>query len=698
MARLHDSPANCASRSGSTMHDALRTRRYVRRLILGGAMLVGMVAPRLCAQRAVLDDASVRAWAALLRAQDTRDAQDTSAIDVALRSRTPSLRAAAARTVGQSRMSARYPALRSMLRSERDSSVAGDAAFALGLAADSAACEPLRNALGRPGVGVASAWALGELGARCGEFPPLLAAARAATVRAALLRVAGKWTPFPDSTVATALRSARTVDERWAALYAFARARRSAGAQFAQGASHATDARIRELAARLFAASIQVSPDSSARIARLDSLLRDPAPHVRVAAVRSLASYARPALAAVRLAWRTERDANVRVTMAQSIGTVAPDSASIWAEWWTSDTTHMVRRSLIASAWQAGAIATLRTAAGDSLASDPDFRIRIAMIDGAAVKNIDAYAHEVARRLDDPDARVRAAAVDALSRAGSAMRDSLGWFALRQTALHDADVGVRSAALSSMRRTASAEDLAQAFGAFVGALRDSSSDAREAALDVIASAWRRDSAAVPDSMRVRLRELAPSPDPLLRQRVAGVTPLMHWVGAPVPATRPLEMYEGIVRSMVLPALTGRAPVLTIGTERGTVRIALDGVRAPMTADHLSRLARAGYFNALRFHRVVPAFVAQGGDPRGDGSGGPGFAIRDELNRSPYVRGAVGMALSGPDTGGSQFFLTLAPQPHLDGHYTVFGRVVSGLTVMDALVQGDAIQDISATSR
>jgi cyclophilin family peptidyl-prolyl cis-trans isomerase len=106
------------------------------------------------------------------------------------------------------------------------------------------------------------------------------------------------------------------------------------------------------------------------------------------------------------------------------------------------------------------------------------------------------------------------------------------------------------------------------------------------------------------------------------------------------------------------------------------------------------LANRGYFNGMHFHRVVPAFVAQDGDPRGDGSGGPGYVIRDELTREPYRRGAVGMALSGPDTGGSQYFLTLSPQPHLDGHYPLFARVVSGLAAMDALVEGDLIKAIT----
>ena len=198
-----------------------------------------------------------------------------------------------------------------------------------------------------------------------------------------------------------------------------------------------------------------------------------------------------------------------------------------------------------------------------------------------------------------------------------------------------------------------------------------------------------------DSLIDQLRVLPPTADPLLRARVASVTPLAHWISAESSPLPPFTEYERIVREIVAPSLAGRAPTLVIATARGVVRIALDGVRTSVTADHLSRLARLGYFRDLRFHRVVPAFVVQGGDPRADGGGGPGFAIRDELNRGPYIRGAVGMALSGPDTGGSQFFLTLAMQPHLDGHYTVFGHVRSGLAAMDALVQGDAIVNISA---
>jgi cyclophilin family peptidyl-prolyl cis-trans isomerase/HEAT repeat protein len=132
----------------------------------------------------------------------------------------------------------------------------------------------------------------------------------------------------------------------------------------------------------------------------------------------------------------------------------------------------------------------------------------------------------------------------------------------------------------------------------------------------------------------------------------------------------------------------------VTTEKGVFTIDLLPEDAPLTVDNFIRLARANYFNGLEVHRVVPNFVMQDGDPRGDGNGGPGLSIRCEINMVPYERGAVGMALSGKDTGGSQWFVTHSPQPHLDGGYTVFGRVnETGMRVVDDIVRGDRIGSI-----
>jgi len=131
----------------------------------------------------------------------------------------------------------------------------------------------------------------------------------------------------------------------------------------------------------------------------------------------------------------------------------------------------------------------------------------------------------------------------------------------------------------------------------------------------------------------------------------------------------------------------------VTTDKGSFTIELLPEAAPLTVDNFVQLAQRGYFRNITFHRVVPNFVIQGGDPRGDGNGGPGYSIRCEINQVLYDRAAVGMALSGKDTGGSQWFVTHAPQPHLDGGYTVFGRVVTGMDVVDQIVRGDAIQSI-----
>src|SRR5262249_44864420 len=123
----------------------------------------------------------------------------------------------------------------------------------------------------------------------------------------------------------------------------------------------------------------------------------------------------------------------------------------------------------------------------------------------------------------------------------------------------------------------------------------------------------------------------------------------------------------------------------IDTDRGTIQIELAVLDAPLTIESFTGLARKGFFDGSRIHLVEPDFVVQAGDPRGDGEGGPGFTMRDELNERPYVRGTVGIALDPwPDTGGSQFFVTLSPQPQLDAKYTVFGRVIAGMDVADRI--------------
>ncbi|HEY8185856.1 MAG TPA: HEAT repeat domain-containing protein, partial [Pyrinomonadaceae bacterium] len=141
---------------------------------------------------------------------------------------------------------------------------------------------------------------------------------------------------------------------------------------------------------------------------------------------------------------------------------------------------------------------------------------------------------------------------------------------------------------------------------------------------------------------------------------------------------------------------GKQVEAIVTTDKGKFTIRLLPDDATLNVDNFIQLAKRKYFNGITVHRVVPNFVIQDGDPRGDGNGGPGYQIRCEINEVPYERGAVGMALSGKDTGGSQWFITHSPQPHLDGGYTVFGNVVSGMDKVDDIVRGDVVRSIVIT--
>ena len=283
--------------------------------------------------------------------------------------------------------------------------------------------------------------------------------------------------------------------------------------------------------------------------------------------------------------------------------------------------------------------------------------------------------------LDDADKRVIPAVLDSLTKLKApGIEDVL------LTELKAADVGVRASAarnLGTVRPPAGAAALRDAFRA---AQADQNTDAREAVLDALAHYGAADAL---ETMKAALADrdwaLRLHAARLLHDLDGSVETTMAIRPAPGPPIAPYDSPD-----LVKPAYS---PHAFIETAKGTIEIELIVLDAPQTVQNFMLLARKGYFNGLQIHRVVPNFVVQDGDPRGDGSGGPGHTIRDELNDRPYLRGTVGMALSGPDTGGSQFFITHSPQPHLDAKYTVFGQVVNGMDVVDKLQQLDVIERI-----
>jgi cyclophilin family peptidyl-prolyl cis-trans isomerase/HEAT repeat protein len=314
-------------------------------------------------------------------------------------------------------------------------------------------------------------------------------------------------------------------------------------------------------------------------------------------------------------------------------------------------------------------------------ASEPDVRARAAEAAGLLQR-----ADLLKKLSADPAPAVKVAAAGARLALAEAAADQ--GEAVAQELLADPDEGVRGAVFDWLgsHPVVPGESLAKAFGAAFTLPND---EVAMAALKALTA--RAKVSPVESTGLVSLLEQAAQARGYVLRREAGAQ--LVALGRTAPPLGPnetgksLDVYRDVVRR------TRRPRDVEVRTVRGSFRIRLACPEAPLTCLSFLHLASQGFFDGLTFHRVVPDFVIQGGDPRGDGSGGPGYDLRDEINRLRYVRGAVGMALAGPDTGGSQFFVALSEQPHLDGGYTVFGQVVAGDDVLDRIEGGDRIEKV-----
>lgn len=309
-------------------------------------------------------------------------------------------------------------------------------------------------------------------------------------------------------------------------------------------------------------------------------------------------------------------------------------------------------------------------------AGDPDPAIRQRVAEAAALYG----AQEVLLRLaEDPVPSVRQAALDVRLAASDEAAASV----IARRALGDPDPAVRATALAWAEEhpVIEIEALAAAFAGY----RDRLLDARLAA----AGAFRARAEAEPlerGALVAALEELARDPEPAIHRAAAeALGALDREPPAPTPGDRrPVSAYRQMVQRTWTP------PRFEVETERGSFVIELECRSAVLTCLNFMQLAGQGFYDGTVFHRVVPDFVVQAGDPRGDGFGGPGYTLRHEPTLLRYDRGVLGMAHTGPETAGSQFFVTLSPQPHLDGAYAAFGRVVAGQEVLDEIVQGDKV--------
>jgi len=257
--------------------------------------------------------------------------------------------------------------------------------------------------------------------------------------------------------------------------------------------------------------------------------------------------------------------------------------------------------------------------------------------------------------------------------------------------LNDKDVMVRATAAELLGDAAAAatpnETNARSLAASLPvAMRDEMNDAALAILDALA---KQKTAFANEAIKTAFA----SPDHLLRRRAVALLKANDAgdYSARIGTVATRNTVADYTRSL---ARVGKFMRAIVETDKGFFTLELLPNDAPLTVDSFVQLARRRFFDNTDFHRVVPNFVIQGGDPRGDGNGGPGYQIRCEINEVAYDRGAVGMALSGKDTGGSQWFVTHSPQPHLDGGYTVFGRVIDGMDVVDQIARGDRIRHIT----
>jgi cyclophilin family peptidyl-prolyl cis-trans isomerase/HEAT repeat protein len=673
--------------------------------VLCGTLACAPASPTKIVPPTANPDGDLEVLARVLRAEDRRWVDED--LLEALEDGDPRIRMAAVRALGRIGGSQSL-AILPQAAVDPDPGVRATAVFGLGLRRDDSSLEPCVSAAADedPGVRARAVQCLGMLASPQGSP----AVVRALTdAEAGVREEAGlaAWR-FADPSPFLDLLVKGTADPhpkvRFACAYALARL---GSAPFSPPSSGPVPGRLddsqlsraravlRSLVSdrlpeiRMQAARGLAHPMTPDEESALGFLSRDESRGVRVHAARSLAYEGAPVephlLRLVR-----DRDTTVARAALEGLGIVrTPQASQILLDGIQKENRGWILEAAISSL--VDSYASLAPPRLMTLALHKDPRVR-AQVASLLSRYDDAEAETRARAfLQDSSAWVRASAFPTVARFEPV--DGEAWTSV----LEDDDPGVRAAVAASVEivwRRADAEDESRAAlwpvleSAWSRARNDPIPDARLAVL----SAASRD----PDDPRARkiLNSALESADPVTRRRAADVWKTAYGEDrssvVPPASQSPLEEYRRILSWASKP----RAAVVTVqrpGFGPGRFVLRLLTVEAPMTCWNFALLAEEGYYAGLTVHRVVPNFVVQDGDPRGDGLGGPGYAIRDELGPRRFWAGTLGMATDGPDTAGSQWFATLSAQPHLDTRYSAFAMVTQNFEgVLAQILPGDRI--------
>jgi cyclophilin family peptidyl-prolyl cis-trans isomerase/HEAT repeat protein len=668
--------------------------------IAAGALLTPLVTSRGAAQ----EQTAVEQLAPILAVEDARDFQP----DVLRRGLVASdslVRRTAVLAAGRIGDLQATPLIVPLLV-DPDSTVRAAAAFALGLLRDSAAAGPLMDRLtGLPALDGTTAaeavTALGKIGGRTvGEFFSGVLSGKVRLSqddrRAAFAQVLTEsWRLGADAPVTGLLPFTDDTNPatRLQAVYSLGRLQALEAANRLMLALRDEDGYIRSIAARALTRGYVDSAKVAASAAE-ELLVRaadDANPQVRINALRALESYRDSAASSRVIPLLDNSVVGVQVQAAEALGrSGGAEAARNLARVASGKGPLGLRRTALVALARIDTAAFARVAA--SWRGSTDWLERAAAAEGTVL----AGPGPAPAFLADRDGRVIASGLQAWADKVDGPDPALLAAARPLLAHHDA--GVRSVAADAVARAADPADLPSLVRMYNATGRDSFPDAALSALNAILAIRGSGAAAAARVDREFLANSARPANYLIRRWAEERWPeaAARWGPAyPITTGRSLQDYRDVVRRYLTVADSLAKPHVLIETVgKGTIEVELLGSDAPLTVDNFLRLVDRHFFDRNRWHRVVPNFVIQDGDPRGDGFGSPGGSIRDEINRNHYDAPMLGMALSGPDTGMSQWFINLSAQPHLDGIYTLFGRVLGGVATLSRITQGDVIRAIA----